>query len=99
MSTEHQDKYKELYSKYIEKSVDFHNLNCQFEKTKGYRISREIRNTLKDLITVQKMLIKASRLSYKEALENFKVRKRLLKEQSKKEKKTYSYKNRKITTK
>jgi hypothetical protein len=98
MSTEKQDKYKELYSKYIERSVDLHNLNCQFEKSKGYRISREIRSTLKDLITIQKMLIAASRYAYKEALENYKVRQKYLKEQAKREKKIYRYKK-KITTK
>lgn len=99
MSTEHQDKYKELYSKYIEKSIDLHNLNCQFEKSKGYRISREIRSTLKELVTIQRMLIKASRLSYKEALANYKIHQKQLKEQAKKEKKKYSCKHLKITTK
>jgi hypothetical protein len=44
------------------------------------------------------MLIAASRYAYKEALENYKVRQKYLKEQAKREKKIYRYKK-KITTK
>lgn len=95
MSTEQIDKYKELYSKYIELSVDLYNVHHQFVKTSGYRVAREFRQIMKEIQAVQRELVKSSRLAYKEGLENFKTRKKLIKEQSKAERRKYYGRNNK----
>lgn len=75
MSSEKFEKYKALYSEYIDNAVAMHNYHQVFIKRRGVRPNRAARDHLRNLIRLEKALWKASIEAYKECLENYKKEK------------------------
>lgn len=73
MSNEKFERYKELYSKYLEHAIELHNYHQVFIKRKGVRPGKQVRIQVKAIIKLEKELWKASIAAYEECLENYKL--------------------------
>lgn len=83
MSNEQYEAYKALYSEYIERSIELHNYHQAFMKTKGYRTIKQLKNSIKKIMILEKKLARAGLLAYKECLVNYKINKQRQKEELK----------------
>jgi hypothetical protein len=75
MSTEKMDRYRELYSKYIEHSVNLHNYHRVFIKHVGYDTGLAIRKNIRSMIEIEKELKNLCREAYFENKQNVKIAK------------------------
>lgn len=80
MSTEKLDAYKDLYSKYVKELVNVHNYHQVFVIHVGNDSGREIRESLRKMIDIEKKLRKLSLEAYKEHRENIKEERAKLRE-------------------
>ena len=80
MSTEKLDAYKDLYSDYVKELVNVHNYHQVFINHVGLESGREIRESLRKMIDIEKKLRKLSLEAYKENRENIKEHRARLKE-------------------
>jgi Sec-independent protein translocase protein TatA len=83
MSTEKKDRYKELYSKYVDHSVNLHNYHLIFVKHMGYDTGLYLRKSLRNMITLLKEMQKTCREAYAENKQNLKDQKKAEKEYKK----------------
>jgi len=79
MSNKYLDRYKELYSEYIERAVNLHNYHKSFISVASYDIGLQVRKQLRAMVSLEKEMLKISRLAYQERL-------RLVREQRREEK-------------
>jgi len=80
MSTEKLEAYKELYSKYVEYSLNLHNYHYQFIQTNGLDSGKQIRVSLEFMYNLCKEMKKANMEAYKENRENTKEERARLRE-------------------
>jgi len=83
MSTEKKDKYKELYSKYVDHSVNLHNYHLVFVKHMGYDTGLALRKNIRNMVTLLKEMQKTCRDAYAENKQNLRVQKKVEKEKKK----------------
>ena len=76
MSTEKYNRYRELYSKYIEHAVTVHNYHYVFLKTLGKEPGIQVRRALSEMINIEKELRILSRDIFKENNINLKEQRR-----------------------
>lgn len=96
MSNEELEKYKKLYSMYIQSVIEMHDINLRFLANIGVRSGFNLRAQTRKIITLQHSLYKSSKLVYKENMENDKKRKALSKQKREIAKKLHAegrYKN------
>lgn len=74
------EKYLSCYNDVMNLIIDLHNRNVQFKKYKGQDTARQVRNVIRELIANQKLLGKLTITTYKESLENSKIRKKISRE-------------------
>lgn len=86
MSTEYYDRYKKLYSEYISFSVKLHNHHMQFMNFPTFESGMHERKQLRNMIILQKEMVKISKEVYKERMRNEKELKKLQKQKNSKEK-------------
>lgn len=75
MSTENLDRYKLLYSMYVQHSVLLHNSNILFLKKPSYDGGLQVRKALRNMIRLQKELYKITRSTFLEHKENVRAAK------------------------
>lgn len=73
MSTDQVLKYRELYSKYIELSLNLHNYHQSYLKLYTKKTAKEIRNTIRDLRIVLHEMLKLNPLVTREQLDIWKA--------------------------
>jgi hypothetical protein len=83
MSTENLEKYKKLYSKFVEELVHLHNYHESFMFTLAFNKGVLSRRHLKEVVALSKELLKVSRAVTTEAERNKKLEKKAAKEQEK----------------
>lgn len=83
MSNEKLEKYKQLYSKYLEHAISLHNYHHLFIRRKGLRPARGLSQELRAMIKIEKQVWKASIEAYREALENLKAERQRQREELK----------------
>lgn len=66
MSNENLERYKKLYSEYIDHAVNVHNYHLVFINTLGLESGKTVRSSLKYMIRLERELQKASLDAYKE---------------------------------
>jgi hypothetical protein len=76
MSTEHMDKYRALYSKYIEHAVNLHNYHLVFIAFTGYDTGIALRRHLRMMRKLEIQMIRTCRDAYKETKINRKLEKK-----------------------
>lgn len=74
------EKYLACYNNVMDLIIDLHNRNVQFKKYKGQETARQVRNVVRDLIKNQKILSKLAMNTYRESLENSKIKKKISRE-------------------
>lgn len=72
MSNEKMEKYKALYSKYIEHAVNLHNYHLVFIKHVGYDTGLAVRKNLRNMMTLEREMNKTCKEAYFENKENLK---------------------------
>lgn len=72
MSTEELEKYKALYSQFLEEVVNLHNAHYSFLKYSGRETKLKVRKIVKNIIKLQKDMYKGCSLAYNERRENSK---------------------------
>lgn len=70
MSNEELQRYRDLYSKYIDYAVKLHNYHHTFLTHMGLETGKSVRVTIRDMIALQKQLRDASMAAYKEHRRN-----------------------------
>ena len=80
MSSKELDRYKQLYSEYIDHAVTVHNYHRVFANNVGLESGRILRTSLYAMVRLEKAMAKASQLAYKEHRENIKEKRAKLKE-------------------
>ncbi len=73
-------KYLSNYEKTLDLIIEFHNRHINFKKFKGKDSARQLRNSIRELIKIQRELSSSAWLSFQENLEISKIRKKLSKE-------------------
>jgi hypothetical protein len=81
MSTEKYDRYKELYSKYIDHAVIVHNYHYAFLRTLGKESGVNVRRSLTSMLVLEKELRRLSLEVFKEHQANLKEGKRRKREE------------------
>lgn len=76
MSTEKKDKYKNLYSKYVDHSVNLHNYHLTFVRFMGYDTGLAIRKNVRSMIKLLKEMQRTCREAYYENKQNLKDQKK-----------------------
>ena len=86
MSTEKLEAYKAAYSKYIDYAVNVHNYHLIFINNVGLDSGKQIRNSLREMVKLEKELTKLCNEAYHENRENKKEQRARLRELRKKAK-------------
>jgi hypothetical protein len=81
MSTEKYDRYKELYSKYIDHAVIVHNYHYAFLRTLGKESGVNVRRSLTTMVVLEKELRRLSLEVFKENQVNIKEGRRRKREE------------------
>jgi hypothetical protein len=79
MSQVELEKYKELYSTFVEAVAELHNLNLSYVNYVGIRTGFAVRRQLKKILLIKKELDKGTKLVYSEYKNNQKDRQELSK--------------------
>lgn len=77
MSDNELQKYKQLYSEYIDEIIELHNINQSFLNHIGLRTTFAVRRQIKKITKLHKNISKSSGLVYKENVLNNKKRQEL----------------------
>lgn len=80
------NQYKELYSKYVELSVNLHNYHLTFIRNPSFEGGLRERKQLRNMILVTREMLRLSRAVFEEHKANLKEAKLLAKNKSKKSK-------------
>lgn len=77
MSSSELEKYKQLYSNYINEIVELHNLNLSFLNHIGLRTGYAVKRQLRKITKLNKAIQKSSDLVYRENVKKNKEREEL----------------------
>jgi len=76
------NRYMELYSEYVERSVNLHNYHYLFVKNKSHEAGEKVREQLREMSNLCDEIKRKCLSSYRENKENVKLQKKLDKEEA-----------------